>query len=229
MTHPSGIYNAHGRLVADRHGAPLTLIQDPHTGDKLWVTPTGHIHYRSRPVVTGNQADVDRLNALLRASASDRRPMHPADRFALFVVAILVLLGTCCAAFGAEPLLPPGGRWVEAIVSAYSPHDELDQAYHATKGADRWRTAYGVDVRATPYGIAAPPFYRGARVYLPHVSGYLVGSRPLERVFTIDDTGSRITSNTKTTGVLHLDVRYRTEWSALRFGVTRCWVYVVMP
>ncbi len=90
MTHPTGIYNAHGRLVADRHGSLLTLIQDPDTGDKLWVTTTGRIHYRSRPLVTGNQVDLDRLNALLRERAPEPG-MHPADRIATIIIAIIVI------------------------------------------------------------------------------------------------------------------------------------------
>ncbi len=88
MTHPTGTYNAKGQLVADRRGVPLTVIQDPDTGDRLWVYSTGRIHHRARPRTFGTQVDVDRLNALLRAP-----PYERAERVAMVIFALSFLAG----------------------------------------------------------------------------------------------------------------------------------------
>lgn len=128
---------------------------------------------------------------------------------------------------------PWKGRWVKARLSAYSPHDRIDAAYHATKG-DRWRwiTADArTDVRAVPYGIAAPssiPF--GRRIFVPVGLSYLDHSRsaPHQRVFTVDDRGAAIEGGIQSGGgILRLDLRYRTEYSALAFGVKEAWVFVI--
>lgn len=168
------------------------------------------------PIEVQTDAEIDTL--------IDRKPR---GRFRPNVIrlAVIACLLVCPTLLPAVEL--PAGQWHEAIVTAYSPHDALDRAYHQTKGADRWRTAYGSDVRAKPYGIAAPPHLRGRRIYLPLASNFLIESHALDRIFTVDDTGALVTSRTETTGILHLDLRYRTEHSALRYGVQRVWVYVV--
>lgn len=116
------------------------------------------------------------------------------------------------------------GRWVEVVATAYSPHDAVDGDYHATKG-DRWRyiTADAkTDVRKVPYGIAVPNFGLkntpvipyGTKVIIPAGQGYLDGSRPTDRVFPVDDTGSGISRKTLRTGKTHIDLRYmHTEWA----------------
>ena len=129
--------------------------------------------------------------------------------------------------------MEPAGYWVEAVVTAYSPHDEIDSDYHMTKGVDRWKTASMVDVRYEPYGIAVPHDGRGrpripygSRIYVPMGEGYLDKSREGDRWFTADDTGGIITSRTLSTGVLHIDLRYRTEHSAKVFGRKRMQVFI---
>ena len=124
------------------------------------------------------------------------------------------------------------GRWVTVRATAYSPHDTIDGDYHATKG-DRWRwiTADGrTDVRQTPYGIAVPrlaggrpawPY--GTRVLIPAGQGYLDQSRPEERIFTVDDCGGAIRGKTERSGVLHIDLRFRSESSARQFAGDRGW------
>ena len=126
-----------------------------------------------------------------------------------------------------------GGYWVEAVVTAYSPHDAIDSDYHLTKGKDRWRTAAMVDVREQPYGVAVPhsrgvpsvPY--GSRIYIPQGHGYLDSSRRHDRWFTADDTGGIISQRTRTTGTLHIDLRYKTEYSALKFGRKTMLVYIL--
>lgn len=127
---------------------------------------------------------------------------------------------------------PWKGYWTQARLSAYSPHDALDREYHESKGAKwRWITADGkTDVRHRPHGVAAPrslPF--GTRVFIPTGHGYLDKSRPSahERSFILDDRGSAIESGASTEGRLWLDLRYRTEHSALAFGVKDAWVFII--
>ncbi len=124
------------------------------------------------------------------------------------------------------------GRWVTVRATAYSPHDAVDGSYHATKG-ERWRwiTADGrTDVRQSPYGIAVPrlaggrpawPY--GTRVLIPAGQGYLDQSQPDDRIFTVDDCGGAIRGKTERSGVLHIDLRYRSESSARQFGGDLGW------
>lgn len=128
------------------------------------------------------------------------------------------------------PALP--GRWISVRATAYSPHDAIDGEYHASKG-DRWRwiTADGrTDVRKRPYGVAVPrlhgrrpalPF--GTRMIIPAGQGYLDQSRPDERIFVVDDSGAAIRNKTLASGVLHLDLRYRSEAAARAFGGALGW------
>jgi hypothetical protein len=127
---------------------------------------------------------------------------------------------------------PWRGRWVKARLSAYSPHDALDKEYHASKG-ERWRwiCADGkTDVRNEPYGLAAPDSLRfGTRIFIPTGHGYLDTGRPSpnERVFVVSDRGGFIQRWKSPDGSIALDVRFRTEYSALAFGVKDAWVFVI--
>jgi hypothetical protein len=124
------------------------------------------------------------------------------------------------------------GYWQQARLSAYSPHDALDREYHESKG-ERWRwiTADGrTDVRTAPYGIAAPstlPF--GTRVFVPKGLAYLDETlpSPYDRSLVVDDRGSAIERGALSEGRLWLDLRYRTEYSALAFGVKDAWVFII--
>lgn len=146
--------------------------------------------------------------------------------------AFLLTLGVCYA----QEITTHGpwkGYWIKARLSAYSPHDALDREYHATKG-ERWRwiTADGkTDTRVSSYGIAAPSRYRfGQRIFIPTGLGYLdqTRSEPHSRVFAVDDRGAAIErAGQSNNGLLFLDVRYRTEHSALAFGIKEAWVFVI--
>ncbi len=146
---------------------------------------------------------------------------------------ILILLGAIHAQAQETVTYGPWvGYWQQARLSAYSPHDALDREYHESKG-ERWRwiTADGrTDVRARPHGIAAPsslPF--GTRIFLPTGIGFLETSRtlPLDRCFVVDDRGSAIQYGSVSEKRLWLDLRYRTEHSALAFGVKDAWVFII--
>ena len=146
-------------------------------------------------------------------------------------IPFLLTLGVCYA----QEITTHGpwkGYWIKARLSAYSPHDALDREYHATKGGRwRWITADGkTDVRSRPYGIAAPsriPF--GTRIFLPTGYGYLDTSMPspYQRCFVVDDRGGAIESRWLAGESLPLDLRYRTEYSALAFGVKDAWVFII--
>lgn len=144
--------------------------------------------------------------------------------------ALLLLLAALAPA--EDQLMGYTGHWVEAVATAYSPHDRLDAAYRATKGRDLHMTAGRVsDVRRVPYGVAAPQAVDGlslplrTRVIIPRGYGYLDRTPGHDadgpgRVFLVDDTGGAITARTRATGRMHLDLRYRTESSALSFNRT---------
>jgi 3D (Asp-Asp-Asp) domain-containing protein len=127
---------------------------------------------------------------------------------------------------------PWKGYWQQARLSAYSPHDALDKAYRETKG-ERWRwiTADGrTDVRRQPHGIAAPgslPF--GTRIFIPQGLGFLDRSLslPSARCLVVDDRGSAIQSGDVPEGIIRLDLRYRTEYSAINFGIKDAWVFIL--
>ena len=124
------------------------------------------------------------------------------------------------------------GYWQQARLSAYSPHDALDKAYHETKG-ERWRwiAADGrTDVRVEPYGLAAPSALDfGTRIFVPRGHGYLDQSRPgpHERLFIVSDRGSAIERGSASGGRIWLDLRFRTEYSALAFGIKDAWVFII--
>jgi hypothetical protein len=118
------------------------------------------------------------------------------------------------------------GDWVEVVATAYSPIDPIDGAYHATKGPRwRWITADGLtDVRLEPYGVAVPNrggrprWAYGTKLLIPIETGYLARTRPDDRVFEVDDTGGRISSLTRETGRVHIDLRFKTPASAVQWA-----------
>lgn len=155
--------------------------------------------------------------------------LHAQDVRLLSPLELAALLPPTAAenAIAYPPALPPlpKGSWVKVIATGYSPHDQLDSAYRATKGDYRWKTATLTDVREQPYGVAVP-FWRvkrGAAIYVPPGSGYV--SRD-GCIFEADDTGGDIRDNTRRTGVTHIDLRFRTEASAKKYGKKTIWVFL---
>lgn len=127
------------------------------------------------------------------------------------------------------------GYWVSAVATAYSPEDAIDHHYRESKGS-RWRyiTADArTDVRSVPYGVAVPhvggkpviPY--GTQVIIPTGHGYLDESRPRQRIFAVDDTGSGISNAARRTGKMHVDLRYiHTEW-ALKWRTKTIRMFVI--
>jgi len=113
-----------------------------------------------------------------------------------------------------------------ALVTGYSPYDAGDAAYVLTKGADRWKTARGVDVRHTPYGLAVDPraLPYNTQVIVP---GYRSVSAP-NRPYRPDDTGGRLRQNWQQQQLIHVDVRFATNYSATRWGVRYQLVWVLV-
>lgn len=154
----------------------------------------------------------------------------------VFILALFTMLPLAAEEMYAQEITQYGpwkGRWVKARLSAYSPHDRIDAVFRATKG-DRWRwiTANGkTDVRNSPYGIAGPSSLRfGQRIFIPRGHAYLDESRASghERLFVVDDRGAAIERGSMSEGRIWLDLRYRTEHSALLFGVKEAWVFVIV-
>jgi 3D (Asp-Asp-Asp) domain-containing protein len=112
---------------------------------------------------------------------------------------------------------------VMAVVTAYQPdHDcavnEIGTPIHLTA------TRRSTDTH--PYGIAADPSLLpyGTNIIVPD---YLDRRYP-DRAWQVDDTGGALRQSTKGHGIVHLDLRYRTLWSALKTGRhwTQVWVNV---
>ncbi len=148
---------------------------------------------------------------------------------------LLACAGTSCAA--EEVHEGYTGYWRTVVATAYSPVDNIDSRYHATKG-DKWRwiTADGrTDVRQVPYGIAVafnratrkPVIPFGTQVIIPAGQGYLDVSRPTERCFRVDDVGNGKEFFPRQDGRMHFDVRFRHTGTALKWGVKDLRVFIV--
>jgi len=122
----------------------------------------------------------------------------------------------------------PKGRWVWAVVTAYSPHRE---------SCGRWAkyglTSTGIKVR-TPnpddaYGIAADPrvIPYGTKVYVPEYFEMLENNKncvPTEMT-EVDDTGGGMRQSARR-GIIHIDVRFRTEKAAIAWGRKRMEIFI---
>ena len=129
--------------------------------------------------------------------------------------------------FLSQVLQSSEGYWIKVEATAYSPFDVIDSDYHLAHPS--FNTADGTDWREDPYGIAADPkaLPYGTKIYIPLGNGYLDGSLPNNRIFTVDDTGAKVRNNTRKTGQVFIDLRYKTPYSALRYGRKSFYVYVI--
>lgn len=123
-------------------------------------------------------------------------------------------------------LLPPQiphvekTHWVYAMVTAYSPDPRCC-------GYDSYGfTSTHVDTRKTPYGIAVDPALVPYGTLI-HIPGYLDESHP-GTFWVADDTGSAMRRDGRR-GVLHLDIRFRSFETAVRWGVRWEWVEILDP
>jgi 3D (Asp-Asp-Asp) domain-containing protein len=122
----------------------------------------------------------------------------------------------------------PKGKWVTAIVTAYSPH---------IRSCGKWsrlgKTSTGVKVR-TPdpndaYGIAADPkvIPYGTKVYVPGYYEMLQNNKtciPTEMT-EVDDTGGGMRQSARK-GIIHIDVRFRTEKAAKEWGKKKMDIFI---
>ena len=136
-----------------------------------------------------------------------------------------------------EPVVQePKGRWVTVIATGYSPKDKIDKNHPHCK--DDF-TASMTRISKNPYAVAIPmsrdirgrssvPVIAdyGTKMYIPTGYGYLDNSRPEDRIFTCDDTGGVINSRTRRTGIPHIDLRFKTEAAAKKFGKKRIEVFI---
>ena len=129
--------------------------------------------------------------------------------------ALLALI--LCSVLAAEDWVP-----VEAIVTAYCPCSYC--CGHRSVGL----TADGTDVRDEPYGVAVDPkqIPYGTSIFIPAGEGYLDKSRPDDRVFVADDTGGIIRRRTRSTGVIHIDLRFQRHINAQKFGVKTMTIWI---
>lgn len=81
-------------------------------------------------------------------------------------------------------------------------------------------TADGTDVADWPYGVAVDPtrIPYGTPIIIPAGLGYLDRQSPEERLFYADDSGGIIRRLTRSTGRVHVDLRFRQHRNAALFG-----------
>jgi len=117
------------------------------------------------------------------------------------------------------------GDWVEmtVIASAYCPCPYC--CGHRAAGV----TANGTKVSEVPYAVASDPqpLPYGTVLYIPLGEGYLDKSRTSEeqRQFVVDDTGGYLRTQTRKTGIVHVDLRFKYHGSARRFGRKTITIY----
>ena len=91
-------------------------------------------------------------------------------------------------------------------------------------------TANNTKIREVPYGVASDPdcLPYGSTVWIPPGVGYLDASRSTDesRQFPVDDTGGLIRSNTRRTGIPHIDLRFIRHSNAKKFGRKTITIYV---
>jgi len=116
---------------------------------------------------------------------------------------------------------PNTSEWVAvwAVTTAYSPHAQSCYPY------DDGLTSTGVNTKVSPWGIAACPSVipYGTRIVVP-------GYKPSrhyddEYAWPVDDTGAAMRRAARD-GVIHLDLRYIHQASAMRYGRHRKVVFI---
>ena len=101
---------------------------------------------------------------------------------------------------------------IKCTVTGYSPHDAIDSGHASTKDT---KTSTMRDWRTHPYGLAADPRILPYGTYI-QVPEYLEKSEP-NTAWKVDDTGGSMRRSWRQ-GIIHIDVRFKTEHSARMFG-----------
>jgi 3D (Asp-Asp-Asp) domain-containing protein len=118
------------------------------------------------------------------------------------------------------------GEWVPMVVSAsgYCPCTYCCGSRAAGVTADQTK------VKDVPYAVASDPqsLPFGTVLWIPLGHGYLDRSRTLDdqRQFVVDDTGGYLRTQTRRTGVVHIDLRFKYHGTAKRFGRKKITIYV---
>ena len=116
---------------------------------------------------------------------------------------------------------PSTHEWVAvwAVTTAYSPHAQSCYPY------DDGFTSIGINTDINPWGIAACPSVipYGTRIVVPGYkpSRHFADDYP----WSVDDTGADMRRAARR-GVIHLDLRYIHQRSAMRYGRHRKVVYI---
>lgn len=100
---------------------------------------------------------------------------------------------------------------VRMLVTACSPQDRIDVDYYARHGYEGSTYNVAADTSVLP---------RGTRIRIP---GYMPVSFP-GRWWSVDSAGGSIIRRATRRGIIQIDVKYWTEYSALRWG--RQWLDV---
>lgn len=105
----------------------------------------------------------------------------------------------------------PATRMVWARVTACSPHDPKDIAYYRVHG-----------YKGAMYNIAADykVFPKGTRIRVP---GYMDTSYP-GRFWVVDSPGGSKIRQSTAKGIIHIDVKFKTYYSAVQWGSR--WMYI---
>lgn len=92
---------------------------------------------------------------------------------------------------------------------------------------DFHRTANLTSTDAVPYNLAGDlvHFRIGDKVWVPIGYNVLDTVRKEDRVFTVDDRGGRLNSESEGKGLPRLDLRVREHWWAALFGRKRITVF----
>ncbi len=83
-------------------------------------------------------------------------------------------------------------------------------------------------VSGTPYNLAGDiyNFHFGDQIYLPLGYGILDRVRAADRVFTVDDRGGALNSESQDKHLPRIDLRVMEHWWAKQFGRKRVIVFV---
>lgn len=107
------------------------------------------------------------------------------------------------------------------IVRAYSPYDDVDKAYRLKHPTPI--TARGNHCSEHPYGIAAflPDYPRGTVISVPGYND--------EKATSVDDTGGSIRKAQREGKPVWIEVRFKTQAEAVKWGCKTIKVRITYP
>lgn len=152
-----------------------------------------------------------------------------ADRVLAYKAQLAARLAETEARLAAMPLvaypppMPPQSmavapkiRVVRALVTACSPEDPKDKAYYAKHGYEGSTYNIAADLRVLP---------RGTKIRVP---GYLDRSFP-DKFWEVDSAGGSVIRRSTRKGIVQIDVKFKTLYSARQWGSRMLDVEVIDP